>query len=104
MISRPSRLASVLFIATAASALSAEPVDRDQQAKEDAKQDFTTIFFDGLKTWPYRRVLVPESCDKGGRLNYPDGFISEDGQFLSFAFDDNRHRCVFYQAKLPAMP
>ena len=26
------------------------------------------ISFDGLKTWPYRRVLVPESCDKGGAL------------------------------------
>ena len=59
------------------------------------------ISFDGLKTWPYRRVLVPESCDKGGRINYPDGFVSEDGQFLNFAFDDNRHRCVFYRAKLP---
>ena len=62
------------------------------------------ISFDGLKTWPYRRVLVPESCDKGGRINYPDGFVSEDGEFLNFAFDDNRHRCVFYRAKLPPLP
>jgi hypothetical protein len=61
------------------------------------------ISFDGLKTWPYRRVLVPESCDEGGRINYPDGFVSEDGQFLNFAFDDNRHRCVFYRAKLPPL-
>lgn len=62
------------------------------------------ISFDGLKTWPYRRVLVPESCDKGGRINYPDGFVSADGKFLNFAFDDNRHRCVFYRAKRPALP
>lgn len=62
------------------------------------------ISFDGLKTWPYRRVLVPKSCDEGGQLNYPDGFVGQDGQFLNFAFDDNRHRCVFYRAKLPPLP
>jgi len=62
------------------------------------------ISFDGLKTWPYRRVLVPESCDTGGRINYPDGFVGEDGKFLNLAFDDNRHRCVFYRAKLPPLP
>ena len=59
------------------------------------------ISLDGLKTWPYRRVLVPESCDKGGRLNYPDGFISADGRYLHFAFDDNRHRAVYYGAAIP---
>ncbi len=60
------------------------------------------ISFDGLKTWPYRRVLVPESSDgPQGRLNYPDGFVSNDGKFLTFAYDDNRHHCVFYRAKLP---
>ena len=48
------------------------------------------ISFDGLKTWPYRRVLVPESCDgPKGRMNYPDGFVSKDKQWLNFAFDDN---------------
>ena len=59
------------------------------------------ISFDGLKTWPYRRVLVAESVDKGGRLNYPDGFVSPDGRFLHFAFDDNRHRAVYYGAAIP---
>ncbi len=60
------------------------------------------ISFDGLKTWPYRRVLVQQSRDgPQGRLNYPDGFISPDGQFLTFAYDDNRHHSVFYRAKLP---
>lgn len=63
------------------------------------------VSFDGLKTWPYRRVLVPESCDgPKGRLNYPDGFVSRDQQFLHFAFDDNRHRAVYYGAKLPTVP
>ncbi len=63
------------------------------------------VSFDGLKTWPYRRVLVPESCDgPKGRLNYPDGFVSEDRQWLHFAFDDNRHRAVHYSAKLPPVP
>lgn len=59
------------------------------------------VSYDGLKTWPYRRVLVPESVDKGGRLNYPDGFVSADGRFLHFAFDDNRHQAVYYGARLP---
>lgn len=63
------------------------------------------ISFDGLKTWPYRRVLVPESCDgPKGRMNYPDGFVSRDKQWLHFAFDDNRHRAVYYGAKLPPLP
>lgn len=63
------------------------------------------ISFDGLKTWPYRRVLVPESVDgPKGRMNYPDGFVSPDKQWLHFAFDDNRHRAVHYSAKLPPKP
>lgn len=63
------------------------------------------VSFDGMKTWPYKRVLVPESCDgPKGRLNYPDGFVSEDGEWLHFAFDDNRHRAVYYGAKLPPIP
>lgn len=60
------------------------------------------ISFDGMKSWPYQRVLRAESCDgPKGRLNYPDGFVSKDGQWLHFAFDDNRHRAVHYSAKLP---
>lgn len=62
------------------------------------------ISFDGLKTWPYQRVLHPESCDgPQGRINYPDGFVSRDKQWLHFAFDDNRHRAVHYSAKLPPL-
>jgi len=62
------------------------------------------ISYDGLKTWPYRRVLVPESCDgPAGRLNYPDGFVSHNGDYLHFAFDDNRHRAVYVGAKLPVI-
>jgi len=63
------------------------------------------ISFDGMKTWPYQRVLVQESSDgPEGRLNYPDGFVSEDKQWLHFAYDDNRHRAVHYSAKLPPLP
>lgn len=63
------------------------------------------VSFDGMKTWPYRRVLQAESCDgPKGRMNYPDGFVSDDKQWLHFAFDDNRHRCVYYGAKLPPLP
>lgn len=59
------------------------------------------VSYDGMKTWPYRRVLVKESSDgPQGRLNYPDGFVSPDG-YLHFAYDDNRHRAVYYGAKLP---
>jgi len=60
------------------------------------------ISFDGMKTWPYRRVLVRQSIDgPSGRLNYPDGFVTKDRQWLYFGYDDNRHNAVFYAAKLP---
>ncbi len=63
------------------------------------------ISFDGMKTWPYQRVLVKESSDgPKGRLNYPDGFVSADKKWLHFAYDDNRHRAVHYSAKLPTLP
>lgn len=62
------------------------------------------ISFDSMKTWPYQRVLRRESCDgPQGRINYPDGFVSADRQWLHFAFDDNRHRAVHYSAKLPPL-
>ena len=62
------------------------------------------ISFDGGKSWPYQRVLQQESVDgPKGRMNYPDGFVSTDKQWLHFAFDDNRHRCVHYSAKLPPL-
>ena len=63
------------------------------------------ISFDGMKTWPYQRVLVEHSSDGPGRsLNYPDGFVSADKQWLHFAYDDARHRAVHYSAKLPPLP
>ena len=43
-------------------------------------------------------VWVPEQAEVYANT---DGFVSEDGEFLNFAFDDNRHRCVFCRAKLP---
>ncbi len=70
------------------------------------------ISFDGMKTWPYQRVLVEEAGPDPkftgkpmrGALNYPDGFVSSDRQWLHFAFDDARHRAVHYSAKLPPVP
>lgn len=63
------------------------------------------ISFDGMKTWPYQRVLVEHSRDGAGNtLNYPDGFVSKDRQWLHFAYDDARHRAVHYSAKLPPLP
>jgi predicted neuraminidase len=60
------------------------------------------VSFDGMKTWPYQRVLVPESSRGPGKaLNYPDGFVSEDGKWLHFAFDDARYRAVYVGARLP---
>ncbi|MCA9069576.1 MAG: exo-alpha-sialidase [Planctomycetaceae bacterium] len=55
------------------------------------------VSFDAMKTWAYRRDLVTSP----GRLNYPDGFVSRDGKFLHFAFDDNRHRAVYVKVKMP---
>ena len=49
-----------------------------------------------------QRVPVRESSDgPKGRLNYPDGFVSKDGQWFHFACDDNRHRAGVCSAKLP---
>ncbi len=60
------------------------------------------ISFDGMKTWPYRRVLVAESVDgPKGRLNYPEGFVSTDRKWLHLVFDNNRHQAVYIGAKLP---
>ncbi len=60
------------------------------------------VSFDGMKTWPYQRVVVKESSDgPSGRINYPDGFVSRDREWLHLAYDDNRHRAVYYGAKLP---
>jgi hypothetical protein len=62
------------------------------------------ISFDGMKTWPYKRVLAAESVDgPKGRMNYPDGFVSKDKRWLHFAYDDNRHRAVHYSARLPKL-
>ncbi len=62
------------------------------------------ISFDGMKTWPYRRVLVAESVDgPKGRLNYPEGFVSRNRQWLHLVFDNNRHQAVYIGAKLPPL-
>lgn len=68
----------------------------------DRKPIALWISSDGTQTWEYQRVLIPESMDgPKGKLNYPEGFVSADGKYLHFAIDDNRHRAVYYGAKLP---
>ncbi|MCA9049996.1 MAG: exo-alpha-sialidase, partial [Planctomycetaceae bacterium] len=63
------------------------------------------VSFDGMKTWPYQRVLVAESSKGLNKaLNYPDGFVSDDRKFLHFAFDDARYRAVYVKARLPDLP
>lgn len=60
------------------------------------------ISFDGMKTWPYRRTLVAESVDgPKGNLNYPEGFVSKDRQWLDIVYDNNRHQACLIAAKLP---
>ena len=49
---------------------------------------------------PIPEIKIPIS-GPGHRMNYPDGFVSQDKQWLHFAYDDNRHRAVHYSAKLP---
>ncbi len=56
------------------------------------------ISFDGMKSWPYQRNL---RVDLGGRYNYPDGFVSDDGEWLHFAFDHNRDKAIYVGVKLP---
>lgn len=63
------------------------------------------ISFDGMKTWAYRRTLVAESVDgPKGNLNYPEGFVSDDRQWLHLVFDNNRHQAIYMAAKLPPLP
>lgn len=62
------------------------------------------ISFDGMRTWPYRRTLVAESVDgPKGNINYPEGFVSKDRQWLHIVFDNNRHQACYLAAKLPPL-
>lgn len=42
---------------------------------------------DDMKTWYYKKDLVTFP----GWLSYPDGFATEDGKHIKFAFEFNRH-------------
>lgn len=59
------------------------------------------ISFDGMKTWPCQRIL---RGDLEGSFNYPDGFVSDDRQWLHFAFDHNRAQAIHVSARLPEIP
>ncbi|AWI09573.1 hypothetical protein CKA38_10255 [Ereboglobus luteus] len=63
------------------------------------------ISFDGMKTWPYQRVVIADSVDGPGRnVHYPEGYVTPDLQWINFTFDDNRHQAVYVRAKLPPIP
>ena len=59
------------------------------------------VSFDGMKTWPYQRIL---RGDLAGKFNYPDGYVSADRRWLHFAFDHNRDHAIHVSARLPAAP
>lgn len=63
------------------------------------------ISFDGMKTWPYKRIVIAESVDgPKARIHYPEGYVTPDKQWLNFVVDDNRHQAVWVRAKLPPLP
>lgn len=60
------------------------------------------ISFDGMKTWPYQRPLPQTSCvGPKEYMNHAHGFVSPEGKWLHFVYEDSRHRAVHYSAKLP---
>lgn len=62
------------------------------------------VSFDGMKTWPYQRVLAATtSAGPKEYMRYPHGFVSGDRAWLHFAFVDKSHRVVHYSATLPAL-
>ncbi|MBS11352.1 MAG: hypothetical protein CME19_07105 [Gemmatimonadetes bacterium] len=52
---------------------------------------------DDTATWAHRRTIT----DFPGQVSYPDGVVSNDEQFVHFAFDYNRHDLVAVSAETP---
>ena len=52
---------------------------------------------DDMATWGYQRVIT----DFPGLLSYPDGFVTDDEQFVHFAFDYNRHDLIAVSSEIP---
>jgi len=52
---------------------------------------------DDMVTWGHKRVLT----DFPGMLAYPDGVVDEEGGYVHFAFDYNRHDVIYWGAALP---
>lgn len=53
---------------------------------------------DDMASWPVKRLIT----DFPGKLQYPDGVVSDDETCVRFAFDYNRHDLVFGEARVPA--
>lgn len=62
------------------------------------------VSFDGMKSWPYQRVLAKtSSVGPKEAMSHAHGFVSSDKAWLHFAFVDKEKRAVHYSAKLPAL-
>ncbi len=62
------------------------------------------VSFDGMKTWPYQRVLAATTTvGPKEYMSYPHGFVSGDKAWLHVAFVDKRERVMHYSAKLPSL-
>jgi predicted neuraminidase len=62
------------------------------------------ISFDGMRSWPYQRILMQtSSVGPKHYMSYPHGFVSSDKQWLHFAYVDSSQRAAHFSAKLPPL-
>lgn len=52
---------------------------------------------DDMKTWRFKKVIT----DKAGQLQYPDGFVDEEGGKYHCAFDLDRRELVYVAGTMP---
>jgi hypothetical protein len=71
------------------------PVSTRTVSSMNVREDAVQISFDGVKTYPSKRVYRQTSREgpKGG-MNDPDGFTRADRVWPHFAVGLNRHRAV----------
>lgn len=52
---------------------------------------------DDMQTWRHKHVIA----DFPGALQYPDGEVDPEEEFLHFAFDYNRHDVIYWKVAIP---